>query len=104
MIENIERFYQMLASDEALAKKLREAEESYPGSWEIRIPFLEETLLVVAKEAGCEFTIDELRKYETRIKILNCADKEDDSEGVPEAFVFRLLDQGWDNDPDIFKK
>ena len=104
MIENIEKFYALLAEDEAVARKLRDAEYAYPGSYEIRIPFLEETLLAVAKEEGLEFTIDELRKYETRVKIASCADREDTSDGVPEAFVYRLLDQGWDNDPDIFKK
>lgn len=104
MIENIEKFYKLLEEDSELASRLKSAEDNYPGSWEIRIPFLQDTLLAVAESVGLGFTIDELRKYETKMKVSGCADREDTSEGVPDAFVFRLLDQGWDNDPEIFKK
>ena len=104
VIENIDKFYRLLEEDSEIAAKLREAEDFYPGSWEIRIPFLQSTLLAVAESVGLGFTIEELRKYETKKKVSSCSDKEDVSDGVPEAFVFRLLDQGWDNDPEIFKK
>ena len=60
-------------------------------------------MLPLAEELGYGFTIEELRKYETKIKLSNIKD-EDSGDYVPEEVVFYLLDQGWDNDPDIFKK
>ena len=103
MIENIEKFYRRLEEDPAVAKRLEEAQNAYPGSWEIREPFLEETMLPLAAELGLEFTIEELRKYETRLKVLNSRDVEDDSEDVPEPVIYQLLDRGWETDPSVYK-
>ena len=103
MIENIEKFYKLLAEDSTVAKRLEDAQNAYPGSWEIREPFLRETMLPLAEELGLGFTIEELRKYETRLKVRSSRDVEDDSEGVPEAVVYQLLDRGWDTDPTLFE-
>ena len=45
MIENIEKFYKLLSEDESVAKRLQDAQNAYPGSWEIREPFIRETML-----------------------------------------------------------
>ncbi len=102
MIENIEKFYRLLAEDETVARRLEEMQNAYPGSWEIREPFLQETMLPLAEELGLGFTIEELRKYETRLKLKNSRDVADESDGVPEAVVFQLLDRGWETDPTVF--
>ena len=104
MVENIEKFYAMLKEDPELARRLEEAQNAYPGSWEIREPFLKETMLPLAEEVGLPFTIEELRSYETRLKVRSSRDVEDDSEGVPEAVIYQLLDRGWETDPSLFEE
>ena len=42
---------------------------AYPGSYEIREALTEFALLPVAEELGLGFTIQELRAYETRLKL-----------------------------------
>ena len=103
MIENIGPFLEKLEKDRELQEKLREAELNYPGSTEIREPFLEETLLPVAREAGFEFTLEELRKYETRVKMTSLKDIEQNPDD-PELPVFFLLDRGWETEEELFKQ
>lgn len=102
MIENIEKFYKLLSEDESVAKRLEDAQNAYPGSWEIREPFIRETMLPLAEELGLGFTIEELRKYETRLKVMNSRDVEDDSDDVPDPLVYQLLDHGWETDSSIY--
>ena len=101
MIENIEKFYKLLSEDESVAKRLEDAQNAYPGSWEIREPFIRETMLPLAEELGLGFTIEELRKDETRLKVMNSRDVEDDSDDVPDPLVYQLLDHGWETDSSI---
>lgn len=102
MIENIEKFYKLLSEDESVARRLEDAQNAYPGSWEIREPFIRETMLPLAEELGLGFTIEELRKYETRLKVMNSRDVEDDSDDVPDPLVYQLLDHGWETDSSVY--
>ena len=49
MIEQAQAFFDRCAQDEALRERLREAEESYPGSLEIREAVVEDVLLPIAR-------------------------------------------------------
>ena len=69
MIENAEKFCALYESDEALRERVAEAEACYPGSLEIREAVVENVLLPIAEELGLPFTVQELRAYETRMKI-----------------------------------
>ncbi len=102
MVENIEKFYKLLSEDASVAKRLEDAQNAYPGSWEIREPFIRETMLPLAEELGLGFTIEELRKYETRLKVMNSRDVEDESDGVPDPPVYQLLDHGWETDSSVY--
>ena len=104
MIENIEKFYKLLSEDTSVAKRLEDARNAYPGSWEIREPFIRETMLPLAEELGLGFTIEELRKYETRMKVMNSRDIEDASDSVPEPVIYQLLDRGWETDRSVYEE
>jgi len=104
MIENAVTFFERYQSDEALRDKVREAMDAYPGSFEIREALVENVLLPIARDLGLDFTLSELRAYETRKKMsrLNKSDEEyfdsvEDEEG------FWLLDNGWEYDEDILR-
>ena len=103
MIENIEKFYKLLSEDSSVAKRLADAQNAYPGSWEIREPFLQATMLPLAEELGLGFTIDELRKYETRLKVMNSRDFDDESDSVPEPVIYQLLDHGWETASSVYE-
>ncbi len=102
MVENIEKFYKLLSEDASVAKRLEDAQNAYPGSWEIREPFIRETMLPLAEELGLGFTIEELRKYETRLKVMNSRDVEDESDSIPDPPVYQLLDHGWETDSSVY--
>ena len=104
MIENAETFFERYKTDEALRARVREATDAYPGSLEIREALVESVLLPIARELGLDFTVGELRAYETRVKMsrLNQSDEEyfasvEDTEG------FWLLDNGWDYDEEVLR-
>ncbi|MBQ6372003.1 MAG: hypothetical protein IJJ22_02645 [Oscillospiraceae bacterium] len=103
MIENIEKFYKLLSEDSSVAKRLADAQNAYPGSWEIREPFLQATMLPLAEELGLGFTIEELRKYETRLKVMNSRDIDDESDSVPEPVIYQLLDHGWETASSVYE-
>ncbi len=104
MLDNAVTFFERYKTDEPLRERVKEAIDAYPGSLEIREALVEATLLPIARELGLDFTVDELRAYETRIKMsrLNKSDEEyfaaiEDEEG------FWLLDNGWEYDEDILR-
>lgn len=103
MVENVEEFFRRYNSDEKLRKKVEDALMSYPGSLEIRESVCEAVLLPAAEEEGLPFTIQELRKYETRIKMRTTRDEEINPDEPDEEIVYWLLDHGWEDDPDKFK-
>ena len=76
--------------------------------WRRPWPATEAVLLPIADELGLPFTVDELRAYETRLKLSRIKpdvpieegdeDEDEDFEG------YWLLDRGWEHDESIFKK
>ena len=52
MNENVVKFFELYDNDEALRKRIEDAEAAYPGSLEIRDAVIEAVLLPVAKELG----------------------------------------------------
>ena len=103
-IETVEKFFEKLKSDEVLRKKLDDAVAAYPGSLEIRESLCEETLIPVAKEAGFDFTLSDLRKYETRLKMRHGMDVEIDPNEPDDDTEYWLVDRGWSNDESIFRE
>lgn len=104
MNENVTAFFERYANDPVLRAKLRDALDSYPGSLEIRDAVVKNVLLPVARDEGLEFTIDDLRKYETRKKLKKATMDNDewlamDDDGGDD---FWLLDHGWSNDESVF--
>lgn len=104
MIENAEKFFAQVKTDEALRARVQAAVDAYPGSLEIREALVEAALLPLARELGLEFTVAELRAFETRKKLshLRQSDEEyfasiEDEEG------FWLLDNGWEYDEDVLR-
>ena len=107
MIENVEKFFERYRADEELRRRVMDAEASYPGSLEIREAVAEYALLPAAAELGLDFTVQELRAYETRVKLRNAKPDVPVEEGEPideDPVSYWLLDRGWENDPKFFKK
>lgn len=105
MIEQAEAFFERCAADAALCERLRLAEESYPGSLEIREAVVEDVLLPIARELGYDFTTEELRRYETRVKLRNARPDlpvPEDGEIDDDPRRFWLLDHGWTYDTDVY--
>ena len=62
-VENVKAFFEVLSKDEAIQQALKAKEAAYTGSKEDRDAVVEAILLPVAKEAGYEFTLEELKKF-----------------------------------------
>jgi len=98
MIENVIKFFDLYSRDEALRKRVMDAEAMYPGSLEIREAVVQEVLLPIAKDVGLPFDISDLRKYETRLKMSKVTMDDDewlkmeDDDGA----AYWLLDRGWE--------
>ena len=103
---NVEQFFERYNADEALRRRVAEAEAAYPGSLEIRESVVEEVLLPIAAELGLPFTVKELRGYELKLKLKNAKPDVPFEEGeeIEEQASYWLLDRGWENDPKFFKK
>ncbi|MBO5556701.1 MAG: hypothetical protein J5927_05905 [Oscillospiraceae bacterium] len=107
MIENAETFFARYAEDEALRRRVLDAEAAYPGSLEIREAVAEAVLLPIAAEMGLPFDIKELRAYETRVKLRNAKPDVPIQEGEPideDPVSYWLLDRGWEYDYKNLKK
>ncbi len=100
MNENVIKFFELYAADPALRARVEEAEASYPGSLEIREALCEAVLLPIAREVGLAFTLDDLRRYETRKKMARATQKPEEwlSEPIDEGEDYWLLDRGWSDD------
>ncbi len=108
MTENVSLFFERCEAEPALKQRIREAVAAYPGSLEVRESLVEAVLLPIAEAEGLPFTVQELRAYETRLKLSRIkpdvqieegeADEDEDFEG------YWLLDRGWENDESAFKK
>lgn len=108
MTENVSLFFERCEAEPALKQRIREAVAAYPGSLEVRESLVEAVLLPIAEAEGLPFTLQELRAYETRLKLSRIKpdvqieegeeDEDEDFEG------YWLLDRGWENDESAFKK
>ncbi len=103
MIEQAEAFFERYAQDSEMRERLLAEEACYPGSLEIREAVVEAVLLPEAAALGLDFTVQELRAYETRKKLEASrdgavSDTDEDFEG------YWLLDRGWTYDTDDLKK
>lgn len=104
MNENVNAFFARLEADAALRAHLEEAEAAYPGSLELREALCEAVLLPIAAEQGLPFTLDDLRKYETRKKMARATQNPDEWLTEPDdgGESYWLLDRGWSDDESKF--
>jgi hypothetical protein len=101
MSDNVKIFFEKYDSDPELQKKVKSAEECYPGSLEIRESVVEYAVLPFAREMGLDFTVDELRKYEEKKwddEHQDVETPEDAADSIPAAGTYWLLGRGWSND------
>ena len=96
--ENVIKFFELYEKDPSLRARIEQAESEYPGCLEIRDAVAQAILLPIAEELGLPFTVSDLRKYETRVKMQRFNDENVDENAYP----LWLLDRGWEDDPDIF--
>lgn len=104
MNENVEIFFERYETDQSLRGKVKSAIDCYPGSLEVRESVVKNVLLPIAKEESLEFTVEDLRKYETRKKMKKAAMDNDEWLAAEDdgGDDFWLLDHGWSNDESGF--
>ncbi len=104
MLENVTEFFERYDADEALRARVEEAEAYYPGSLELREALCEAVLLPIAADIGLPFTLDELRKYETRKKMARATQDPDEwlRQPIDDGESYWLLDRGWSDDESKF--
>ena len=79
--ENVKAFFEALSKDEAMQQALNAKELAFTGMKEDREAVAEEIVIPVAKEAGYEFTLEELREFEEGLRPAGELD-EDELEAV----------------------
>ena len=104
MNENVVKFFELYDNDEALRKRIEDAEAAYPGSLEIRDAVIEAVLLPVAKELGLPFTLRDLRVYESVMSAKRCPDEEMTEEELSESgeYSYWFNGRGWSYDKNLF--
>ncbi len=104
MIDNAVKFFDRYKSDEALRRRVAEATEAYPGSLEIREALVEAVLLPIAAELGLDFSVEELRAYETRRKMSRLTETDEEYFArIDSEESFWLLDNGWEYDDEVLR-
>ena len=105
MNENVVKFFELYDSDEALRKRIEDAEAAYPGSLEIRDAVIEAVLLPVARELGLPFTLRDLRVYESVMSAKRCPDEEMTEDELSESgeYSYWFNGRGWSYDKNMFK-
>ncbi len=63
--ENVKKFMDKLAEDKNLQKRIEKAQADYKGDLTDREKSIPATVLPIAKEIGLEFTVAELKEYES---------------------------------------
>jgi len=104
---DVVRFFEKYDSDEALRQRLKDAENMYPGSLEIRDAVVEDVLLPAAAELGCHFTVEDVFSYEKAKKAAMSANRELTAEELAAEDTepdFWLVDRGWQSDKSAFEK
>lgn len=107
MTENVSLFFERYHGEPSLRERVEQAVAAYPGSLEVRESLAEAVLLPIAEELGLPFTVQELRAYETRLKLSRIKPDvpiEEGSEDEDADFEgYWLLDRGWENDESVFR-
>lgn len=103
-IEDAERFFSDYQLSSEMQGEFRKLEASWPGSIENREYIVEEIVIPYAAEKGYDFSLSELRRAETRVKMRKYRDVEADPDEPDDETYFFLMDRGWFNDESIFKK
>ncbi len=100
MNENVITFFERYKSEPQLREKVKLALDCYPGSLEIRESVVKNVLLPIAETEGLPFTVDDLRKYETRKKLKKAAMDNDEWLSMKDdgGEDYWLLDHGWSDD------
>lgn len=100
MNENVIAFFERYENEPDLREKVKLALDLYPGSLEIRESVVKNVLLPIARDEGLDFTVDDLRKYETRKKLKKATMDNDVWLGMEDdgGDDFWLLDHGWTDD------
>ena len=65
--ENVKKFYEEISKNKELQEKLVKAEKSYTGDKDDKQAAVEAFLLPIAKEAGYDFTAEELKEVEREL-------------------------------------
>lgn len=104
MNENVAVFFARYENEQSLRDRVKLALDCYPGSLEVRESVVKNVLLPIAMEEGLDFTVDDLRKYETRKKMKKAAMDNDEWLAMEDdgGDEFWLLDHGWSNDESRF--
>lgn len=104
MNENVAVFFARYENEQSLRDRVKLALDCYPGSLEVRESVVKNVLLPIAREEGLDFTVDDLRKYETRKKMKKAAMDNDEWFAMEDdgGDDFWLLDHGWSNDESRF--
>lgn len=104
MNENVAVFFERYENEQSLRDRVKLALDCYPGSLEVRESVVKNVLLPIAREEGLDFTVDELRKYETRKKMKKAVMDNDEWLAMEDdgGDDFWLLDHGWSNDESRF--
>ena len=96
--ENIKAFFEALSKDEALQQALREKELSYTGMKEDREAIVAEILIPVAKAAGYDFTLEDVKAFEKGMRVegeLSENELEAVAGGVEDWGICVLAGFGW---------
>jgi alkylhydroperoxidase family enzyme len=72
--ENVKKFMELLNNDEELQKKMKAATESFAGDKSDEKAVFDAVLAPIAKEAGCEFTFEDMKE------LANASDDDEISE------------------------
>ena len=104
MNENVAVFFARYENEQSLRDRVKLALDCYPGSLEVRESVVKNVLLPIAREEGLDFTVDNLRKYETRKKMKKAAMDNDEWLAMEDdgGDDFWLLDHDWSNDESRF--
>ena len=99
MDNSVVEFFERYNSDPALQQEVFDAEMCYPGSLEVRESVVQNVLIPIAHKYGFDFTIKDLRAYETKLKMKALAWKEgDEPEPDDGEKHYWLLEHGWPQD------
>jgi len=101
---NVIEFFRRFSSDPVLQQRVQDAEDSYPGSLEMREAVVEAVLLPIAAELGLPFTVEDLRAYETHVKLELGRENDPANQDLrwDSEASYWLIEHGWSSDEASF--